>query len=60
MNPEHMACLGAETVEEYRPGTEFRKCIACETSVRWDLIDHPLFGFQNCEHAIECKSEATA
>ena len=51
MDVERMACRGGDTIQVYKPGTEFRKCVECETAIRWDLCDHPLLGFQGCEHA---------
>lgn len=43
------ACEDGRTSIETRCGIDFEECQACGTSIRWDLKDHPFWGFQNCE-----------
>ena len=45
------ACHGHET----RPTRSFmehmEQCLVCDLQVRWDLVDHPFFGFKaSCDH----------
>jgi hypothetical protein len=42
---DEKACEGGRVLEARH---EMAECIACGCCVRWDLQDHPLFGFQNC------------
>ena len=42
---ETCACMGAPTVTEQHAMGDMERCIACGDEVRWDLVDHPLFGF---------------
>lgn len=45
------ACDGGRTLTATRGGTDFAECVACGTAVRWDLVDHPFWGFQTtCGH----------
>lgn len=39
------ACDGGRVLEAWH---EMAECIECGTCVRWDLQDHPFFGFQHC------------
>lgn len=39
------ACETGEVREVWH---EMAGCDHCGTCVRWDLQDHPVFGFQNC------------
>lgn len=41
------ACEGGRTVAD-NWHDEMQECLHCGTSVRWDLVDHKFFGFQNC------------
>jgi hypothetical protein len=41
-----MACKGADTVTNHDSCEEMAECIACEKRVRWDLTEHPFFGFR--------------
>lgn len=45
MSDERKACDGEITLED----GDFQECLACGTRIRWDLCDHPFWGFQNCE-----------
>jgi len=46
MRDAEKACDGGRTIDV--PGTAWRECLDCGTRVRWDLVDHPFFGFQHC------------
>lgn len=46
MSEPEKACEGGRMLEAWR---EMAECIACGRCVRWDLQEHPFFGFQNCE-----------
>lgn len=39
------ACCGAPTAETRCFSEHMAECRLCKTEVRWDLIDHPVFGF---------------
>jgi hypothetical protein len=38
------ACKGERTLTD----GDFEECLECGTRVRWDLVDHPFWGFHNC------------
>jgi hypothetical protein len=44
---ETMACHGACTNRVIQGCMDFEECKKCGTSVRWDLVEHPFFGFAN-------------
>lgn len=46
---EGRACEGAPTVRD-TDFDEMERCVACDTSVRNDLVSNEYFGFQNCIH----------
>lgn len=43
----HKACEGASTKTIRTGQGDFEQCRACDLRVRWDLSDHPFFGFKN-------------
>lgn len=43
---ELAACEGAATVENHDSCEHMEECQQCGARVRWDLVDHPLFGFK--------------
>lgn len=45
MTSEKRACMGAPTITHKEAGADFEECQHCGTRVRWDLVDHPFFGF---------------
>ncbi|GAG00628.1 unnamed protein product [marine sediment metagenome] len=53
------ACLGAETKTVWNASGDMEECVCCGTRVRWDLVDHPFFGFkhQGCKHKEEDAEE---
>lgn len=45
------ACKGARTRTVFTGTGDMERCQACGTLVDWDLVDHPLFGFEaGCDH----------
>lgn len=38
------ACDGGRVFED----GDFAECAECGTRIRWDLREHPFWGFQNC------------
>lgn len=50
-DPQNMACKGAPTITVPSALGDFARCQACGDSVRSDLVDHPFWGFKNCDHA---------
>ena len=42
------ACQGGNVLEI----GDFAECAHCGTRIRWDLRDHPFWGFQNCAEAM--------
>lgn len=38
------ACRGGRVLEYF----DLAECAECGTRVRWDLREHPFWGFQNC------------
>lgn len=40
------ACNGAPTISVWQ---NMEECAECGTRVRWDCVDDPFFGFQNCD-----------
>jgi hypothetical protein len=42
------ACDGGRTVKLNDGSGEFEECLECGTRVRWDLVDHPVLGFERC------------
>jgi hypothetical protein len=42
------ACEGGAT-RSVRTTEHMEECLACGTCVRFDLVRHPHFGFQNCD-----------
>jgi hypothetical protein len=53
MSDERKACRGgdARTCRVLGASAEFVECRECKRAVRWDMADHPLFGFQTCDKA---------
>ncbi len=52
MTDDDMACRGGTTRPYSGMGcAEMQQCVACKKAVRWDLTEHPFFGFQTCKHA---------
>jgi hypothetical protein len=47
-NEETRACMGAPTVTEQNAMGDMERCLACGAEVRWDLVDHPFWGFKAC------------
>ena len=49
------AAQGADTISRQQGliDNEMRECIECGTQCRWDMVDHPFFGF-----AGSCKSNS--
>lgn len=41
---ERMACQGGATIHE-APLGDMEYCVSCDRGVRWDLVDHPVYGF---------------
>lgn len=41
---DEKACEGASTLTD----GDFEECLSCGTRIRWDLVNHPFWGFQNC------------
>ena len=51
-DPSKMACRGAGTVTIRTGSGDMEECRACGTKVAWDLVEHPIFGFEaGCDHA---------
>ncbi len=50
------ACDGAATLE----CGDMAECIECGTAVRWDLRDHPFWGFQSCDQKTPDTPEPTS
>lgn len=48
------ACEDGRVLEYF----DMAECIECGTRVRWDLRDHPFFGFQNCRERPPSRSVA--
>jgi hypothetical protein len=44
------ACEGGRVLEAFH---DMAECAHCGTCVRWDLQDHPFFGFQHCEEKLD-------
>ncbi len=42
------ACEDGRTLTYVDGSGEFAECVECGTRVRWDLVDHPFWGFQHC------------
>jgi|GEM_PF-4708121 len=42
-----MACEGAETLTKYHATEAMEECKSCGSCVRWDLVDHPFWGFKS-------------
>jgi hypothetical protein len=40
------ACMGAPTITEQHAMGDMVRCQVCGTAVRWDLVDHPFWGFE--------------
>lgn len=40
------ACEDGETRSVWH---NMEECTVCGTAVSWELVNHPFFGFQNCE-----------
>lgn len=40
------ACEGAETITHRRADADMEECRECGNCCRWDLVDHPFFGFK--------------
>lgn len=40
------ACEGEQTVTEWTASGDMEECLDCGRRVRWDLSDHPFFGFK--------------
>lgn len=40
------ACDGGRTLDADH---DMLECVECGRRIRWDLVDHPFWGFQNCE-----------
>ena len=47
MSEREKACEGGRTVN-VDPLGDFVECQHCGTEIRWDMQDHPWWGFQNC------------
>lgn len=48
---ERRACMGGATRPTREGPEHFEECRACGTGVRFDLVDHPFFGFRaSCDH----------
>lgn len=49
------ACMGAPTRSLNAFPVDMEECVYCGTSIRWDKVDDPFWGFGNepCEHAKE-------
>ena len=48
------ACLGALTITEQNAMGDMERCQVCGAEVRWDLVDHPFFGFEaSCDMAVD-------
>jgi hypothetical protein len=45
-NAKNAACLGAATKSTRSCMEHMEECQACGCEVRWDLVDHPVFGFK--------------
>lgn len=41
------ACEGGRTIDA-DPCGDFVECLACGRQIRWDMTDHPFWGFQTC------------
>lgn len=41
---EDCACLSGLTVPDM--GKDMERCLHCGTSIRWDLVDDPFWGFK--------------
>lgn len=50
------ACDGGRVMEAPH---DMAECIACGTTVRWDLRDHPFWGFGNCREKSPIASPET-
>ena len=47
MSDERRACQGEATIEMRHGAETFEECAHCGAAVRWDMVDHPFFGFEN-------------
>lgn len=59
LNPENAACLGAST-KSVRTTEHMEECRTCKTRVRFDMVNHPFWGFKStCYRLLErSKGEA--
>lgn len=56
---ERRACMGADTRQTREFMEHMEECRACGSAVRWDLVDHPFFGFKAaCNHVAAPKEGA--
>lgn len=39
------ACEGGQTMESRHSGEHFAVCAECGSEVRYDMVDHPFWGF---------------
>ncbi len=56
LRADECACLGGETrsLDRGETNNEMRECVVCERAVRWDMTEHPFFGFGDkpCKEAL--------
>lgn len=61
LRADECACLGGRTrtLDRGETNNEMQECVVCERAVRWDLTDHPYFGFGEtaCKEALATFSE---
>jgi len=55
---DEKACEGGRTITGWNADMEH--CLHCDREVRWDLVDHPFFGFQTCEKMIKVAAAPAA
>lgn len=51
--PMDCAASGGPTISRVRGciNDEMRECVVCGDSCRWDVVDHPIWGFSaSCPH----------